>query len=209
MDRRTSIKWMMAAASLPVLDHPAWAVEGNALPKAAPIKGYGTDPNLVKVYRSGHFWPLTLNARQRACTSALCAVIIPADDKSPSAADVKVHVFIDEWISAPYPQQQRDRPLVLGLIAWLDAESRKRFRKPFSTLSTTQQHAICDDICWKEKAAPEFAEVARQFSRLRDLVADGFYSTPEGMKDIGYTGNKPQAAFAGPPPEALKKAGLT
>ena len=41
-----------------------------------------------------------------------------------------------------------------------------------------------------------------------DLTAGGFYTTPIGMKDIGYTGNVPLERFDGPPIEALKKAGL-
>jgi hypothetical protein len=31
----------------------------------------------------------------------------------------------------------------------------------------------------------------------------GFYSTPEGMKDIQYLGNVPLAKFDGPPPEVV------
>jgi hypothetical protein len=41
------------------------------------------------------------------------------------------------------------------------------------------------------------------------MPAGGFYTTPAGMKDIGYTGNVPLEKFDGPPPEALKKAGLS
>ena len=58
------------------------------------------------------------------------------------------------------------------------------------------------------KATPEFQPAARFFKRFRDLTAGGFYTTPEGMKDIGYTGNVPLPEFAGPPPEVLAKLGL-
>ena len=57
-------------------------------------------------------------------------------------------------------------------------------------------------------AAPEFAKAAKFFARFRDLTAGGFYTTPIGMKDIGYTGNVVLDRFDGPPLEALKKAGL-
>ena len=46
------------------------------------------------------------------------------------------------------------------------------------------------------------------FCRLRNLVAGGYYTTPAGMKDIGYRGNVPQAEWKGPPAEVLKKLNL-
>lgn len=204
MDRRTSLKWMMTAAALPMWDNPAWA-----LAPIKPIAGYGTDPNIVKVYRPGELWPLTFDVKQRVAAAALCNVIIPADEKSPGAMQLNVHVFIDEWVSAPYPRHVQDRATIVAGLAWIDAEAEKRFAQPFAKLSEAQQRAICDDICWPAKAQPAFAQAAAFFSRFRDLTADGYYTTPEGMQDIGYTGNKPSAAFDGPPPAALRKAGVT
>ena len=58
------------------------------------------------------------------------------------------------------------------------------------------------------RRAPQFADAAKFFAKFRDLTAGGFYTTPVGMKDIGYTGNVPLEKFDGPPLEALKKAGL-
>jgi hypothetical protein len=46
-------------------------------------------------------------------------------------------------------------------------------------------------------------KAAQFFARFRDLVAGGFYTTPEGMKDIQYLGNVPLTKFDGPPPEVL------
>ena len=175
---------------------------------AASAKGYGTDPDMMKPYKPGDFWPLTFTDAQRATAAALCAVIIPAGDGTPSAADIGVHDFVDEWVSAPYPDQQRDRPAVIEGLAWIEAESQRRFGKPFGDLGGTQSAAICDDICFREKAAPEHRKAAHFFSVFRNLTAGGFYTTPEGMRDIGYTGNVPLGAFLGPPPEVLEKLGL-
>jgi len=68
MDRRTSIKWVLAAsASWPLLG------ERLVLGAAAPAgQGYGTDPNMVKGYHPGDFWPLTLTAAQRRVREAGC-----------------------------------------------------------------------------------------------------------------------------------------
>jgi hypothetical protein len=93
-------------------------------------------------------------------------------------------------------------------IAWLDTESNKRFSKKFADLSGEQITAICDDICYVPKAAPAFVEPARFFNLFRNLTSGGFYTTPEGMKDLKYVGNTPIATFDGPPIEALKKVGL-
>jgi hypothetical protein len=205
MDRRDAIKWMLtAAASIAVLNRESFGADA-ATPSG---KGYGTDPDLMKDYKPGDVWPLTFSESQRRTAAALCDVIIPEDAKSPSASALHVHEFIDEWISAPYPDQQKDRPVILEGLTWIEAEAQKRFQLDFASLVRKQQTLICDDICYVPKAAPEFRKAAQFFKKYRDLTAGGFYTTPEGMKDIGYIGNVPLPEFAGPTPEVLKKLGL-
>jgi hypothetical protein len=205
MDRRTLIQWVMAAAAA----SPAWPRVGwaDATAPAAP-KGYGTDPDLMKSYRPGELWPLTFSAPQRETAAALCALIIPADGRSPSATEVGVHLFIDEWISAPYPRHAQDREQILAGFAWLDETAQRRHGTSFASAGEARQREICDEICWVARALPEDAAAAKFFGRFRDLTADGFYTTPQGMKDLEYVGNVPLAHFEGPPPEALRKAGL-
>lgn len=207
IDRRTAIKWIVtASASLAIAPHWSGAADaGTAVVYGA---GYGTDPDLIKSYNPGDIWPLTLTPAQRQTVAALCDVIIPADAKSPSASAVGVHDFIDEWISAPYPGNVSDRKVILDGLAWLEAESQKRFGLRFVNTIGRQKSSICDDICFAEKAKAEFKEPAQFFARFRNLVAGGFYTTPEGMKDIGYIGNVPLDKFEGPPADLIKKLGL-
>ena len=202
MDRRSTLQWMLAATAL-----PAWG-DTSATPGGGRAKGYGTDPDLVKRYRAGELWPLTFTARQRRTAAALCGLIIPADEQSPSAAQLDVHLFIDEWISAPYPAHAKDRKQIVQGLAWIDREVRQRFGKTFAAASAAQQRKICDDICWKPKAAPHFADAAAFFARFRDLTAGGFYTTPQGAKDLRFVGNQPSPSFDGPPLAALQMVGV-
>jgi len=207
LDRRTAIKWMLtAAASVAIMDRAAAAGADTTTSKAA--VGYGTDPELNKIYKPGDFWALSFTAVQRRTATALCDVIIPADAKSPAASAVGVPDFIDEWISAPYPGHDKDRALILDGLVWIDAESQKRFGNDFADLVAGQQRALCDDICYGPKAKPEFKTAALFFNKFRDLTSGGFYTTPEGMKDLGYIGNVPLATYDGPTPAALKHLGL-
>ena len=209
LDRRTTLKWMFAAAAAtPSLQVFGYAAQPEARDVAPNQAGYGTDPDLTREWKPGGPWPFTLGVAARLTTAALCDLIIPADDHSPAASAVGVVDFIDEWISAPYPQQRSDRALIVPGLTWIDAESQGRFGEAFAALSQSKKEAIANDICSPAKAAPQFATAARFFSKFRDLTAGGFYTTPVGMKDIGYTGNVPLAKFDGPPLEVLKKAGL-
>ena len=197
---------LTAAASIAIMDRATTAGAATATTKAA--VGYGTDPELNKNYKPGDFWALTFTAGQRRSATALCDVIIPADAKSPAASAVGVPDFIDEWISAPYPGHDKDRALILDGLVWIDAESQKRFGNDFADLIASQQRALCDDICYVPKAKPEFKTAALFFNKFRDLTSGGFYTTPEGMKDLGYVGNVPIATYEGPTPAALKHLGL-
>jgi hypothetical protein len=240
MDRRTTIKWMLAvAAAGPAMSDIVQALGAragagakagaggagagadaaagagaSAGPSGADVlaaaQGYGTDPNLTKLYKPGDLWPLTFTPPQRRTAKLLCDLIIPADESSPSASSVGVVEFVDEWISAPYEQQREDRTTVLNGFAWLDREAASRYGtgKLFVTLSHKRQAAICDDICYVAKAKRELVDAAKFFARYRDLTAGGFYTTPHGRKDVRYVGNVPLEHFDGPPLEVLKKVGL-
>ena len=203
MDRREAIKWILAAsATLSTLELRSFAA-------TTAKSGYGTDPNLMQVYKPGDFWPLTFTAEQHRIVAALCDVILPADDKSPSASELKVPDFLDEWVSAPYPRQQADRQEILQGLVWLDAESGRRFNQPFAQLADRQKQEICNQICSLQKSGAAFHSPARFFAKFRDLTMGAFYSTPQGMNDIQYLGNIPLVKFEGPPPQVLAYLKLT
>jgi hypothetical protein len=219
MDRRTTLKWVLAVAGTmagPQASHahapsdPDKPVIPN-IPDLPVKKGYGTDPDLSQVHKPGDLWPLTLTGPQRETARVLSDLIIPADSMSPSASEVGVVDFIDEWISAPYKQHRLDRVMILNGLAWLDTEAAARHGpgSTFAALSQDRQTAICDDICLVAKASPHFAQPAKFFARYRDLTAGGFYTTPEGRQDVRYVGNVPLTHFDGPPPEVLQKVGLS
>jgi hypothetical protein len=193
MDRRTAVKWVMAASA--ALRLPSVSFDAAAATPTA--QGYGKDPNLMKIYKIGELWPLTLTKDQRATATALCDLIIPADGVSPAASSVGVVDFIDEWISAPYPEHAVDRKTVLDGLAWIDRQAQRRFGAAFAKLSTTQMSAIADD-----------AVTDVFFVRYRALTAGGFYTTPVGTRDLKYVGNVAMTTFEGPPQEVLKRLGL-
>jgi hypothetical protein len=193
LDRRTAIKWVLAASA--ALRLPGVSFDATAATPAA--KGYGKDPNLLKIYAAGDLWPLTLTKEQRATAAALCDLIIPADDTSPAASSVGVVDFLDEWISAPYPEHAEDRKIVVEGLSQVEAEAQRRFKTSFAKLSAQQMSAIADAIVKQP-----------YFVRYRALTAGGFYTTPIGVKDLKYVGNVAMQSFDGPTPEILKRLGL-
>lgn len=196
---------MLAAAAGGVLARPRLLGDG-APPLAA---GYGRDPSLIKDYAPGELWPLTFNPLQHRTAAALCDTILPADERSPGAAELKVQDFIDEWISAPYPAQRRDRVLVLGGLDWIEAQARRRLLRSFHQLDETGRRAICDLICAPPPdRADAIGATDHFFGRFRDLALAGFYTTPEGAKDLQFMGNSPSAQFAGPSDEILARIGV-
>ena len=210
MDRRQALKWIGAAAAAAAVFPHASAQDKLPRPAAAPGgQRIGWDPVLNKTYAPGELWPLTLTPKQRKAAASLIALILPADnpgDKQPS--QLGVQDFIDEWISSPYDETAKDRPVITEGLDWLDAESQRRFHKDFADLAEPQKCAIADDICGKTAVKKEFKSAQNFFNRFRYLAASGYYTTPQGWKDIGYVGNVPMVDFPGPTPEALKHLGL-
>ena len=196
LSRRDALKRVVGlSVALSALDLPAFAQTG--------LRGIGTDPNLLQKEIP---WPRVLTAEEKRTVTVLADLIIPADEHGPAASALGVPDFIDEWVSAPYEQQEQDLKVIRAGLGWLDGEARKRFGKGFAETAAEQQTAILDDIVKEGTDARK--QAFSFFTLFRDRVAGGYYSTPEGWKAIGYVGNVPLPDFPGPPPEVLKHLGL-
>lgn len=220
MDRRETLEWLVRVSALVSMGGAGSFGQQASVPPSgvSPARasvglksgamGYGPDPSMVRIYNAGELWSLTLDELQRRTVRALCDVIVPGDSESPAASEVGVVEFLDEWVSAPYPEQQSDRPLVLEGLGWVNGESRRWFGKDFADLDEASREKVCESFADPVKAKVVDARAARFFRRLRDLAMGGYYTTPQGMKAAGYVGNVPVPTFEGPPEAALRHVGL-
>lgn len=203
VDRRVTLKWLMGAMAAGQLAACGQGAKGLSWPELEAIKaaGIGEDPDLINPVVP---WPLTMSPAQLELTAELVDLILPGEGTIPAPSQVGVPAFIDEWVSAPYPDQHRDRVLIVNGLAWLDEESKVRTGVPFVRAEARARTGILDDIAFREKVKPGLEKPAEFFGRLRSLTLGAFYTTSEGWADIGYMGNRPSTGdYAGPPPEAL------
>jgi gluconate 2-dehydrogenase gamma chain len=202
ISRRMAMKAFLAMG----IGSPALASQPMLSAKAGVgPSGTATDPDLVQPQL---LWQRTLDQEALDTLAALTDLILPADERSPAASVLGAPEFIDEWVSAPYPQQQQDRSTLLAGLVWLAKISKARFGRPFVELSSVEQTQICDEICYLPEAADDAVVGAEFFALVRNLSAAAVWTTAEGMADLQYIGNVPLARWEAPPAAVLKHLGL-
>ena len=148
--------------------------------------------------------PKFFNAHEWATINVLVDIIIPKDERSGSATEAGVPVFMDFLLD----DQPNRQTAMRGGLAWIDLECQDRYDKRFLECTADERTAVLDDIAWPQKAKPEFAHGVAFFNSFRDLTASGFWSSKMGVDDLQYIGNVMVAEWKGCPPDALKKLGL-
>jgi len=141
---------------------------------------------------------------EMATITILADIIIPRDEKSGSASEAKVPEFI-EFIVKDMPEHQ---VAMRGGLRWLNLQSIRLFNESFKNLNQDQQLQLIDEIAYPLKLKPAYAQGASFFSLIRNLTISGFYTTQEGVKDIGYMGNRPNQ-WNGVPAEVLKQYNIS
>jgi hypothetical protein len=208
ISRRTTLKWVAATAAVS-------GMPGYSLAEIHAFKptqnGYGTDPDLLDPVTP---WKRTMSRHQLEQVAVLGDLILPATAEAPPPSALGIPEFVDEWVSAPYPEQKADRKVLLNGLAWVDEEARRRSRESFIKAGNRQQLQILDGIAVQNPGGIR-TEQNKFFHRLRYLVLGAYYTTQEGFLDIGYVGNVPLDSY--PPPsdeeiaileQELKKLGL-
>jgi gluconate 2-dehydrogenase subunit 3-like protein len=148
--------------------------------------------------------PKFFTAAEYRTAGILADMIIPRDDRSGSATDAGVPEFMD-FMMIDRPNNQK---WMRDGLAWLDAQSRTRFGKPFADATVPQREQVLNDIAWPARAAAGMNDGVSFFNRFRDLTASGFWSSRIGVKDLQYMGNLFVPNWDGCPPAALKKLGV-
>jgi hypothetical protein len=155
-----------------------------------------------------------LDEHQFATLSALCARIVPGSDKA--LADR----FIDELLAVVPAEKSRRFLTALGAI---EGASLARFQKPFRALSPAEQDQVLEaassekpghelaegsgrtgreDWVWTPgtllqppEPRPEELTLRNHFDHLKKWIAESYYSSEAGLKELGYTGQTFFASF--------------
>lgn len=195
LDRREAVK---ALALIPFafsfdLSAPQVARAGQAMAAS------GAAPAAVPKFFTASEWKTV---------RMLADYIIPKDERSGSATDAKVPEYID-FLMADKEASDSSKIAMRGGLGWLDFECVERFGKNFVNSTDAQRRQVLNDIAWPKKARPEMSHGVAFFNRFRDLTASGFFSSEMGWKDVRYVGNVFNPGWAGCPPAALTKLGVT
>ncbi len=202
MDRRKSLKLIVTGAvATPVAIAGCNTVdEKKETKEAAATFNLDRNPDELKYERSLLAQEAFFTEHEMRTITVLADIIIPKDDISGSASEAKVPEFI-EFIVKDMPDHQL--PLRGGL-RWMDVYCLNHYNQSFADCSKEQQLALVDEIAYPAKAKPEMQAGVKFFSLMRNLTATGFYTSPMGVKDIGYAGNQPNQ-WNGVPAEVLEQ----
>jgi hypothetical protein len=200
MDRRENLKLLIAGGlGSGLLFTAACKPEKVAEAVAESTEKYGRIPEEIerdlKVNAEAGF-----STTEMAVITTLSEIILPKDKDCVGATAAGVPAFID-FIAKDIPSHKLP---ISGGIMWLDNESLTRFGKNFVECDPTQQIKIVDDIAYPDTAKPEHSQGVKFFNKMRDLTMTGYFTSKEGLKDLGYRGNVPNE-WLGVPDDVLAK----
>ncbi len=147
------------------------------------------------------YTPLFFTPHEYATVRLLADLIIPADVNSNGALDAGAAEFIDFicFHSANNGGYCRYN------LSWIDDEMVRRTGVVFSDAVRDDQIALLDVLAYRKNATPLNSGVVDFFSYLRALVVDAYYTSPVGIADLGYMGNRVLDSFS-VPDEAVRYA---
>jgi gluconate 2-dehydrogenase gamma chain len=128
----------------------------------------------------------------------LCDTIFPADADSGGAVEAGAPEYID-LLTSENPEYQ----LTLGGgLMWLDSMCVDRYGHTYLDCTAPQQAEMLDKIAYRKtlEQQPGLSQGVAFFALLRELTADGFFTSKIGIQYLGYIGNTFLAEFQGCPP---------
>lgn len=142
--------------------------------------------------------PAFMDDHQNNTLIALSDLMIPATD-TPGAKDALVNRFLDLLMSVETQETQRAFIQALGYI---DGACIERYNSAFLYLLHEQQIEFLNLLAYPHSQSTWGEETEEfpghtHFQKLKDWIVGAYYSSPAGLKDIGWNGEFPHGIFAG------------
>jgi gluconate 2-dehydrogenase gamma chain len=144
------------------------------------------------------YTPKFFPAKQYKTLQALCEAILPGDAECGGALEAGAPEFIDLLTSENAQYQLK----LGGGLMWLDATCADHYGKAYLDCEPQQQKEMLDRIAYRKNAVADesLSQGVEFFAFLRDLTADGFFTSKIGIEYLGYIGNAYLTDFPGCPP---------
>jgi hypothetical protein len=142
--------------------------------------------------------PVLLNAQQNETLTALGEAIIPATD-TPGAKGALVNRFLDLVLSVLPPETQRE---FLASLTWFDTGATERYKTTFVNLTEEDQRDFMNLVAWPH-THPRWGKIDanfdghEHFERMKKWIAAAYYSSPIGLKELGWDGWPARGIFQG------------
>ena len=147
--------------------------------------------------QAGGYAPAALSAHQFRTVTRLAELIVPADEGGGSAVEAGAPEFID-LLCSQNPDLLR---IYADGLAWLDAATRRTRDRTFVDASAAQQTALLDRLVAAERgesSSPDLQEGLGFFNWVRRMAVDAYYTSPIGIADVGFQGNRVLGAYSTP-----------
>jgi hypothetical protein len=127
--------------------------------------------------------PLFLNTQQDTTLATVAEVIVPG------STSAKVNQFIDLLLSVDTAEHRRD---FIASLAAVEDEAKKRFGRGFAVLAQGELETLLTDFSKQETHHEDF-------HNLKEWIVGAYYSSEQGMRELGWNGNYAFESFPGCP----------
>jgi hypothetical protein len=126
-----------------------------------------------KMREASDWKPLYLSAEQDKALAALSEAVVPG------SASAKVNQFIDLLLSVDTAEHQRD---FVGSLVAVDEAAKKGFGRGFAGLKLGDREMLLTDFSGQDAHRSEF-------ENLKEWIVGAYYSSEQGMRELGWNGN--------------------
>lgn len=143
--------------------------------------------------------PTLLAPAPREALASLAEAIVPGSGKAGVAS------FLDRILAVDSPEAQRAFLAALGMV---ENEAVSRYGRAWKALDAAQRNDLLTSLSTAPSGTPSrygvraveetFAPTARdRFDLLKSRIALAYFTSEEGLRELGYTGEPIHEAFAG------------
>ena len=171
---------------------------GTAFAPLAPAREFPPGYDASKDLERSDWKPLFLDQHQNETLIVISDLIIPGTD-TPGAKEALVNRFLDLLMSAESAETQR---AFIAALAFIDGECMARYNVAFVYVPREQQLEFFNLIAYPHSLETWGEGVAEypghaHFQKLKHWIAGAYYSSPIGLKELGWDGTFPHGVFSG------------